>query len=118
MTHRRWTEKSPSKEAHFPTPKYNFTIHLRELGDWVQTNPIPYADYIKIKDAAKFWAWRHDVRVTIRSAKVGDDQYIVTVRLVSLTRKRQDPTVYDVYQLLTHVNEDSSEGGSTEPTKA
>lgn len=107
MTHRRWTEKSPSKAAHFPSNKYNFTTHLNQVGDWVQTHPISRDEYIKIKDAAKFWAWNHGVRVKVQSNKVGDDKYTVTIRLVSLTRKREDPTVYDVYRMLTNVNKDS-----------
>lgn len=95
----RWTQKT--KE--FPKPKYNFTTHLVDVGDWVQTHPLSFEDYVRIKDAAKFWAWHHGVRVAVTSAKVEDDKRLVTVRLISKTRKREDPTVYDMYKILTDV---------------
>lgn len=107
LKHKRWTQKSANKEAHFPKQKYHFSTHLTHVGDWVQTNPISHEEYIKLKDAAKFWAWNHGVRVAVRMSKTSDDKRIVTITLVSYTRKKEDSTVYDIYQMLTNVNEDS-----------
>ena len=75
----RWVQQT--KE--FPKPKYNFTFHLRSVGDYVRTNPITEAEYQKIKDAAKFWAWYHDKRVSIHKDRVGKGLWEVTVKLVA-----------------------------------
>lgn len=82
----RWTQTT--KE--FPKPKYHFTTHLRHVGDYVRTNPIDAADVQRIKDAAKFWAWHHDCRVSIHKDKVGKGLWEVTVRLVAHHRKHID----------------------------
>ena len=78
----RWTQTS----RHFPKNKYGFSQHLRKLGDHVITYPMPTADYIRIKDAAKFWAWRHDKRIRTRTRRVGPGMYEVTVTLIAHTR--------------------------------
>ena len=85
-TWERWTQKT--KE--FPKSKYGFTEYLRRVGDYVETHPMSRADYIRIKDAAKFWAYHHKVRVKIRVQKTGDGMYTVMIMLVSKTRERED----------------------------
>lgn len=112
--HRRWTQATENKKAHFPENKYGFSQHLTTVGDWVQTNPIPYEDYIRIRDAAKNWAYYHGVRVNVSYVPAEDNLYTVTIRLVSYTRKREDATVYDVYQMLTNVDQDQPESSPQE----
>ena len=70
----------------FPKNKYNFTEHLRNIGDSVTTYPLDYDDYRKILDAAKFWAWKHECRVKCRSFRTNDMKYEVTVTLISKHR--------------------------------
>lgn len=75
----RWTQTSPTK--HFPKPKYQFTKYLKFIGDSITTFPMEEADYIRFKDAAKFWAWHHDKRVRIHRQKLGNglSQVVVTL---------------------------------------
>ena len=79
---KRWTE-----DGFFPKPKYGFTQHLQYIGDALTTHPLEYADYVRFRDAAKFWAWRHDKRVTIRSDRKPNNMRSVTVTLVAHHRK-------------------------------
>lgn len=85
-TWERWTQKTKQ----FPKSKYGFTEYLRRVGDYVETHPMSHADYIRLKDAAKFWAYNHKVRVKIRIQKEGDGLFSGRITLVSLTRKRDD----------------------------
>jgi hypothetical protein len=62
------------------------------VGDYVETYPISQADYMKIKDAAKFWAWRHKVRVSIKKYKAKDGMFTVRVMLISRTRNNEYST--------------------------
>lgn len=82
----RWTQQT--KE--FPKPKYGFTKYLRSIGDHVITEPMTEAEYQKIKDAAKFWAWYHDKRVRIKKNRVGPRMYEVVITLVAQHRKHMD----------------------------
>lgn len=79
---KRWTEA-----GFFPKPKYGFTQHLEYIGDSLTTHPLEYAEYIRFKDAAKFWAWRHDKRVTIRTDRKPNNMRSITVTLVAHHRK-------------------------------
>lgn len=91
-TWERWTQKT--KE--FPKPKYNFSFHLRSVGDHVITNPMTEPEYQKIKDAAKFWAWRHDKRVRIKKNKVGKGLYEVVITLIAQHRRHmEEPKWYE-----------------------
>lgn len=81
---KRWVEVDP----HFPKPKYNFTTHLKRIGDYVETYPLDYADRIRIRDAAKFWAWHHKKRVSIRSIPDGTAKWRMRITLISHTRER------------------------------
>lgn len=46
-----------------PINKYNFSEHLRKVGDYVVTYPMEAADRKKIADAAMFWAYKHRCKV-------------------------------------------------------
>jgi hypothetical protein len=85
-TWERWTQKTKQ----FPKSKYGFSQHLKKVGDFVETYPMEYADYIRIKDAAKFWAYTHGKRVAVRSTRQGDGLRTVRVQLISRTRSRDD----------------------------
>jgi len=74
----RWTQVSKQ----FPKPKYGFTQHLKHIGDSIKTFPMNEPDYIRFKDAAKFWAWHHDRRVRIKKERLGDGMCEVTVTLM------------------------------------
>lgn len=82
----RWTEEN----KHFPKAKYGFTQYLKAIGDHVVTHPMTEAEYQKIKDAAKFWAWYHDKRVRIKKDRVGKGLFQITVTLISQHRKHID----------------------------
>lgn len=82
---KRWTETSPTK--FFPKPKYEFTRHLKYVGDAITTFPLNYADYVRFKDAAKFWAWYHDKKVSINLSRKPDNMQTVTVTLLAHHRK-------------------------------
>lgn len=43
--------------------KYDFTTHLKKVGDFIETYPMPYEDVMKVKYAAYIWAYRHKCRV-------------------------------------------------------
>lgn len=107
-TWERWTQKTKQ----FPENKYNFSVHLTEVGDWVQTHPLTREEKDKITKAARFWAWYHDVSIKHEEVKINEDQWTVTIRLISLTRKRQDQTIYDMYKMLTSVSSDATDVNS------
>ncbi len=79
----RWTETTKQ----FPKPKYGFTEHLKFIGDSVTTQPLNEADYIRFKDAAKFWAWYHDKKISIKADRKPNNMKAVTVTLVAHHRK-------------------------------
>lgn len=81
----RWTQKTKT----FPKPKYGFSQHLRHIGDYVETHPITQQEYIQIKDAAKAWAYYHDVRISTKKYKAIGGKFIVRVTFISRTRKDQ-----------------------------
>lgn len=80
----RWTQKT--KE--FPKPKYNFTSILTHVGDSIETYPMSYEDYIRFKDAAKFWAWHHGKRIKIKSIRQPNRMRVAIVMLISHSRTR------------------------------
>lgn len=81
---KRWTTTSPiDGEPHFPKPIYRFTEILRHVGDYIVTNPITQEEYMRFKDAAKFWAWYHDKRVRIKKDRLGNGMCKVTVVLMA-----------------------------------
>lgn len=47
------------------------------------------ADYIRIKDAAKYWAYYHRKRVRIEKLPLPDDMCRVRITLISQHRNRE-----------------------------
>lgn len=43
--------------------KYNFSLHLRMVGDWVETGPLSLEDRKRIVKAAHIWAYRKKYQV-------------------------------------------------------
>lgn len=80
----RWSQLNGS----FRQDKYHFTKHLRKVGDYVVTKPMSQADYIRIKDAAKTWAYRKGKRVKVTKYRLHDKMCYVRVMLVSQHRMR------------------------------
>lgn len=89
-TWKRWTEHTKQ----FPKPKYGFTQYLKQIGDHVITHPMTEAEYQKIKDAAKFWAWKHDKRVRIKKNRVGKGLFEVVITLIAHHRQHLDEPVW------------------------
>lgn len=73
----------------FREDKYHFTKHLKKVGDYVITKPMTQADYIRIKDAAKTWAYRKNKRISTRKIILPDNMCKVKVTLVSQHRMRE-----------------------------
>lgn len=90
-TWKRWTQTSPTEDGKgfFPKSKYGFTELLKRVGDWVETEPMPWADANRMNDAAKFWAYHHGKRVKVSWYDQGDGTYVVNVCLISHTRNRE-----------------------------
>lgn len=85
----RWTQTS----REFPKSKYNFTQHLRKVGDYVVTEPLPNSEYQKIKHAAKFWAWYHGVMIKTEKTNLRNGTFIIKIQLIS--RKRVPRNIYE-----------------------
>ena len=84
---KRWTETTKT----FPKSKYGFSQYLINIGDFVETEEMSHKDYIKVNDAAKFWAYHHKKRVKIKSLQVKPGLYVVRVTLIAKHRKRVLP---------------------------
>ena len=87
---KRWVEV----DRHWPKPKYGFSKLLRKVGDYVETFPMTMEDRIRFKDAAKFWAYHHDKRVSIKSIPDYDGKtpmWRMRVTLLSLHRQEEYP---------------------------
>lgn len=82
---KRWTQTSHTK--FFPKSKYNFTEILKRVGDYVVTFPMTQKEYLRIKDAAKYWAWYHDKRVSIVKIPASPDTWRVRVTLIAHHRE-------------------------------
>jgi hypothetical protein len=80
-------QRATQKTKQFPSKKYGFSDYLKTTGSYLITESMTDAAYQKIKDAAKFWAWYHDKRVTIRKNKNGDGTCFVVITLVAHHRK-------------------------------
>lgn len=100
----RWTEKTRT----FPTKKYNFTDLLKYTGDMVETYPMPYEDYIRFKDAAKFWAARRGKKIRIYSQKYPGRQRVCRITLVSHTREPPSQEVIEYWNVLQDSTKRSS----------
>lgn len=80
---KRWVEDLKA----FPKPKYEFTKHLRHIGDAIITNPMTQEDYIRFKLAARFWAWYHDKRIRTKKNRLPDGMCYVVLTLIAHNRE-------------------------------
>ncbi len=72
----------------FPSNKYRFSENLVDVGDFVETFPMPYEDCQRIQDAAHAWAWQHKYRVTTRCLPAREGGYFIRITLTSKVRVR------------------------------
>ncbi len=73
----------------WPENKYGFSENLKEVGDYVETFPIPYEDCVKIRKAAHLWAWFHKYRVVTKCIKQWETGlYYIRVTLTAKVRIR------------------------------
>ena len=56
----------------FAENKYNFTEHLQNPGDYVETYPLEWKDQKRIIDAASAWSWEHQYTVKCQRVKRPD----------------------------------------------
>ena len=68
--------------------KYDFTLHLKKVGDFVETHPMAYEDVLKVKFAAYAWAYRHHCRVKTSIIYYADGCSLL-IEVVSATRGRK-----------------------------
>ena len=87
MTQKTWLRPTQISRT-FPPNKYGFTHHLRQIGDWVETQPLDDKGYNNINDAAHFWAWRRGWRVTVLTQPDGEGKKIVRITLIAKHRER------------------------------
>ena len=52
--------------------KYNFSFHLQEVGDWVETFPMSFYDRMQMNKAAHIWAYRKKWSVSAEQVAVPD----------------------------------------------
>ena len=65
---RTWVRKSNfNKETNRVNNKYNFTHHLREVGDWVETFPMTMLERRQIYKAAHIWAYRKGYTIGVET---------------------------------------------------
>lgn len=50
--------------------KYNFSFHLREVGDWIESGPLSFEERRLVTDAVVIWAYRHKYQVKVRTVGV------------------------------------------------
>jgi hypothetical protein len=67
--------------------KYSFSEYLVNVGDFVQTEPLPKREAYNIYIAAHMWAWDRSCRVAVESYPV-DDNRVVRIKLISNHRER------------------------------
>ena len=72
----------------FPSNKYSFTKYLTREGDWIETGVLTREEYIKIKKAVNFWAWRKQYTIQVKSVPMPNDCKIVRIFLVKKHRNR------------------------------
>lgn len=81
-----WTRASQIS-GKFPENKYDFSRHLKHVGDFVETHPLSERDQTRIKMAAYAWAFFHNVRVSTKIMKRPEGNCI-RVTLVDKLRSR------------------------------
>lgn len=73
---RNWTDT-------FPENKYQFSEHLKRVGDWVRTHPLSLSETKKFRDAAYDWAFHKRWRIQCVSYPVGDKLWEVECELIA-----------------------------------
>lgn len=86
-TKKIWT-RAVEKTGKFPENKYGFIHHLKNVGDFIVSHPMPLKDFNKIKYAAYSWAYEHKCRIITRRIRTSDDMYKIYIRLSNLNRVR------------------------------
>lgn len=83
-----WERKPNTGPGRTVGIKYDFTKHLRKVGDYIETHPMSREDVFKIRFAVHIWSWRHHCRIKtqLRYYPEGDALYI---ELISNTRKER-----------------------------
>jgi hypothetical protein len=89
MTKRSWKRTPNIKPGERPENKYKFSSHLKEIGDFIETYPLPFEDRKKLKYAALIWAYRK--KYVVKTETVYDGGTCVRITLVSKRR----PSRYD-----------------------
>jgi len=64
-----WKRKG-NFENGIPFDKYQFSKHLKRLGDWVLTEALSEEDFHRIRKAAYIWAFRHHCKISVRKYRV------------------------------------------------
>lgn len=84
--------RQPEIDKEFPKPKYYFGKYLREVGDYIETDPCSYEDYRKLNKAVFFWAWYHEKHITTMTYKTNLGLYVMRIELISKHRKVREYT--------------------------
>jgi hypothetical protein len=67
-----WARKKSFLPGGIPIKRYEFSTHLKKVGDFVETHVIPtYEERFKIMKAAHWWAWAHNRVVQCRTVWAG-----------------------------------------------
>jgi hypothetical protein len=66
-----WTRKKNFLPGGIPIKVYEFSTHLKKVGDFVETYPNTLQDRRRIKKAAHFWAYTHNKVVKTETLWVG-----------------------------------------------
>lgn len=72
----------------FPTKKYDFSTHLTQVGDWVETESLNAKERKNFVDAAWAWAWNKGYTVKTSSQPAPEGGWYVKATLVKKHRYR------------------------------
>jgi len=88
-----WVRTSNCKpgKGERPGNKYDFSMYLKKVGDFVVTHPLPRADMLKIFYAAHIWAVRHHCRVMTERLFYPDDKVALHIELTHAVRNWDKP---------------------------
>jgi hypothetical protein len=87
VTQRKQWTRATQITGEFPEDKYGFSLHLKNIGDYVMTHPMDRYDAIKMKWAAHQWAFRNKKRVSFRLCR-RHDGYSAQITLTDTKRVR------------------------------
>lgn len=80
---KRWNSATETSPAFFPKPKYGFTKHLTNVGDFIRTHPLSYTDRWRFKRAAYDWAWHKRWKVSVKAYRKSRDTWEMECTLIS-----------------------------------